>query len=103
MASPADALGADDRALLERLATRIVDLRLEVPAILTLETGKPLALLASQTLTFFEPIVQSLFHLSEYRRFAALAERRDALEALIVMIEARADARSARGGAASRP
>ena len=60
---------------------------------------KPLALLASQTLAFFEPIVQSLFHLSDYRRFAALVERREALEALIVMIEARADAaRSARRG-----
>jgi len=102
MASPAEALAAEDRALLERLAARIVELRLEVPAILTLESGKPLSLLAGQTLAFFEPIVQSLFHLSDYRRFAALVERREALEAFIDLIETRADAaREARRG--SRP
>ena len=92
-----------DRALLERLAARVVELRLETPAILSLETARPVSLLASQAMTFFEPFVQALFRLPEYRRFAALAERRDAIETLERMIEERADARDAAKGAGRAP
>jgi len=70
MASSPPPLSADDLALLDRLAARVVDLRLETPAILTLETGKPLALLASQAMIFFEPIAQALFPGDQYRRYA---------------------------------
>jgi hypothetical protein len=90
-------LTAADRELLERLATRVVELHMEVPAILTLETSKPVALLASQAMIFFEPMVQALFRFSEYRRFALLVERRDVIEQLTRLIEERADeARRAR-------
>ncbi len=82
-----------DRELLERLAARIVELRLETPAILALATAQPVSVRASQAMTFFEPIVQALFRLPEYRRFASLIERRDAIEALERMIEAAATAR----------
>ena len=102
MASPAE-LTPEDRALLERVAARVVELRMEVPAVLTLESTRPLSLLAGQAMVFFEPFVQAMFHLPDYRRFAQLAERRDALETLTTLIEQRAeDARSARratGGA----
>lgn len=84
-------LTPEDLALLERLAARIVELRLETPAILTLETSRPLSLVAGQAMLFFEPFVQSIFRFSEYRRIAALIERRDALETLTRMIETRAD------------
>ena len=47
--------------LLDRLAVRIVELRLETPAILTLETARPLSLLAAQAMMFFEPFAQALF------------------------------------------
>jgi acyl-CoA reductase-like NAD-dependent aldehyde dehydrogenase len=90
MASDAT-LEAGDLEMLDRLAQRVVELHLELPAILTLETGKPLSLLAGQTLVFFEPIVQSLFPWSDYRRFAQVIERREAVEALIQRIERRAD------------
>jgi hypothetical protein len=100
MASSPAPLSAEDRALLERLAARVVELRLEVPAILALETGKPLSLLASSAMIFFEPIAQALYPGAQYGRYAALAERRDAIEALIVAIEtsserARAERRAA--------
>jgi hypothetical protein len=42
---------------------------------------------------FFEPFAQAMFRLTDYRRIAALVERRDALEALTRMIEERAEAR----------
>jgi len=95
MASEPTPLSPDDLALLDRLATRVVELHMEVPAILTLETSKPLSLLASQTLVFFEPIVQSLFRFDGYRRFTALVERRDALETLTQKIEEQSERASA--------
>jgi hypothetical protein len=86
------ALAPEDRALLERLADRIVELHLEVPAILTLETARPLSVVAGQALTFFEPIVRSLFRLPDYERFARLVQSREHLEVFERLIEQRADA-----------
>jgi len=86
-------LAPEDVALLERLAQRVVDLRLETPALLTIETARPLSLLAGQAMIFFEPFAQALFRYPDYRRVAALIERREALEALARLIEQRADAR----------
>ena len=85
-------LSAEDLALIDRLAARVVELRLEVPAILSLETGRPLSLLAGQAMVFFEPLVAALFRLSDYRRIARLVERRDAIERLLRAIERHADA-----------
>ncbi len=84
-----------DAGLLDRLAVRIVELRLETAAILTLETARPMSLLTSQAMVFFEPFVQALFRMPDYRRFAALAGRREALEALLSRIEFHAAARGA--------
>jgi len=91
VASEPPALAAEDLALLERVAARVVELRLEVPAILTLESVKPLSLVASQAMIFFQPLVQALLRFGDYQRFAALAERREALEALTTLIERRAE------------
>jgi hypothetical protein len=102
MGTPAPEIAEADRALIDRLAARLVELRLETPAILTLETARPLSLVAGQALVFLEPIVQSLFALPDYHRFARLIERRECLAELVDRIEARAaereaTARSAKG------
>ena len=89
----AEPLDDRDRELLERLARRIAELRLETPAILALETARPVSLVAGQALVFFEPFVQALFRLGDYRRWAALVERREALAALVANIEAAVDDR----------
>jgi hypothetical protein len=60
-----------------------------VPAILLLESVKPLSFLGSQALLFFEPMVRAFFSVPDYERVAALLERRDSLEALMVRIEAK--------------
>ena len=94
----------EDEALLDRLATRVVELHMEVPAILALESGRPLGFLASQAMVFFEPIARALFRLPDYRRLAALVERRETVEKLLTKIEARADEaqRARRAAAAER-
>jgi hypothetical protein len=58
-----------------------------VPAILFLESVKPLSFIGSQAMYFFEPLVRALFPLPEYERFAAMMERRENVEALLVAIE----------------
>jgi hypothetical protein len=104
MASEAPALAAEDLALLERVAARVVELHLEVPAILTLESVRPLSFVASQAMIFFQPMVQALLRFGDYQRFAVLAERRDALEALSALIERRAEeSRAARRTASAGP
>ena len=104
MASSVEAMTPDDRALLERVATRVVELHMEVPAILALETGRPLSVLAGQTMHFFEPLATTLLPIVDYRRLARLVEQRNAIEELIHAIESRADAAHAerRAGAAAR-
>ena len=91
MASDLPPLPPEDQALLERLAVRAVELHMEVPAILALETAKPVSVIASQALIFFEPMIQALFRLSDYRRLTALLERRDVMESLIRLIEHEAE------------
>jgi hypothetical protein len=91
-----------DLALLGRVADRVVALRLEVPAILALESARPLSLVAGQSMIFFEPLVQAMFRIADYRRFATLIERRDTMERLVGLIDeravaARAGRRAARG------
>jgi hypothetical protein len=106
MASEPPPLPPEDEALLDRLAVRVVELHMEVPAILALETTKPMTVIASQALIFFEPMIQSLFRFTDYRRFTGLIERRDVMESLIRRIEAESertralkdDARRAAGG-----
>jgi len=63
-----------------------------VPAILFLESVKPLSFIGSQAMYFFEPMVRALFAVPQYERFAAMMERRENVEALLVAIERRDDA-----------
>jgi hypothetical protein len=87
-AGAADArLSPEDERLLDRLAEFAVSRRMTVPAILFLESVKPLSFLGSQALYFFEPMVRALFTVPEYERFAALMERRENIEVLLVKIE----------------
>jgi len=87
--SPAEALSAYEEEMLERVAGKIVSWRMSVPAVLFLETGKPLSFLGSQALIFLEPFVRSVFTVPDYEKFSALVERRENVELLIRKIEAK--------------
>jgi hypothetical protein len=77
------------RALIEKLAQEIVDRRLGVPAIMFLETVKPLSFLGSQALIFVEPIIQSIFSFKSYREITLMLENRENVELLMQEIEHR--------------
>ncbi len=103
MGSERPPFAPEDLALLERVAARVVELHLEVPAVLTLESVQPLSFVAGQAMLFFQPLVQALLRFDDYRRFAALLERRDSLELLTSLIERRAEARRSPAPPAGRP
>jgi len=77
----------EDEALIEKVALRVVGMRMTVPAIFFLESSKPLAFLGSQLLIFLEPFVQTLFNFRQYQRFAFLMEDRANWERLIRRVE----------------
>ena len=94
--TPTRGLSPDDDALLERLATTAVRMGMGVPAVFMLEAAKPLNYVGSQVMVMFGPIVGAFFRMDDYQRLAALLERRDTLEALIVKIERAMDEASSR-------
>ena len=85
---PQETLPEEEAAVLERVATKVVDKGWTVPAILFLESVKPLNFISSQAMVFFEPIVQSIFNLRDYDTFRTALEKRITIELLIQRIEA---------------
>ena len=84
---------ADERPLpehkevMDRFARKIIDWRMTAPAILFLESAKPLTFLGNQALIFFQAMVQSIFNFKTYDEVAEILEDRDNLEYLLSRIE----------------
>lgn len=74
-------------ALLDRIARFIVRRGMTVPAILFLETARPLNYVGSQVMAFVEPLVRSLFTATDYVELRRILERRESIETLIQRIE----------------
>ncbi len=77
----------EQHALLEKLAQWIVRRNLTTPAILFLETGKPLNFLGSQLLIAFSPFVQAFFKGDRYHKIALILEKDENVELLLQLIE----------------
>jgi hypothetical protein len=88
--APGEPLTAEDIALLERAADAIAKRGMATPAIMFLESLGPMNFLGSQALHFFTPILNVVFPQRDVERVAALLERRDTLDRLATLIEARA-------------
>ena len=66
--------------IINKLAEGIVKRRLTAPTIMFLESVKPMNYLGSQLMIFLEPVVLSIFNITQYRE-------RDAIETIIKAIE----------------
>jgi hypothetical protein len=77
------ALPAEEDAVLEKLAKKVVEWKMAVPAILFLESVKPLNFIGSQTMVFFEPIIQTVFNIKDYDTFRVALEKRETIEILL--------------------
>ena len=88
---PGDPAASDERAtreLIETVARAVVARGMTVPAILVLESSKPLSFLGSQALHFLEPFVRALMDSARFTLFAKALEDRENIERLLVRIEA---------------
>ena len=94
--------GDDAEELFERLARRVVDMRMAVPAILFLETSKPLNFVGSQVIGTFEPLVRTMFQWNDVEKLRKALEDRGAIERLILKIED-LEARRAKGPRKEKP
>lgn len=81
------AIPAEEDAVLEKIARKVVQWRMAMPAILFLESVKPLNYIGAQAMVFFEPIVQTIFNFRDYDVFRLAMERRENVENLLQKIE----------------
>ena len=84
-------------ALIQRVAAEVVRRRMATPALLVLETAKPLSFLGNQALVFLEPMVRAFLPAPDYELFVKLLEDRSRVERLILAIEEGEEARLGRG------
>ncbi|MEW6410853.1 MAG: hypothetical protein AB1483_00105 [Candidatus Zixiibacteriota bacterium] len=80
-------LGEEEDAVLDKLARKAVERGMSVPAILFLESIKPLNFIASQVMVFFEPIIQTVFNFKDYNSLRSALEKRESVEILLLKIE----------------
>ena len=82
-------LPSEEDAVLEKVAKKVVEKRMAVPAIMFLESVKPLNYIGSQAMVFFEPIIQTIFNFKDYNTLRCAFEKRESVEILILKIEER--------------
>ena len=80
-------LSEAEEALVERVASALVGRRMSVPAVLFLESMKPLTFLGSQALHLLEPAVRSVIDRPAYGVMAELLADREKVELLLRRIE----------------
>ena len=73
--------------LIERLASRVVKHKMQMPAVLVLEMHKPFAFLAGQSLLLGSGFLAPLFGPENVRRYSKLFEDRANIERLMERIE----------------
>jgi hypothetical protein len=86
-----------ERELLDRLAKVVVKWNMSVPAIMALESVKPLNYIGSQAMVFAEPMAHAMepilqivlknFSMEDYNTITNMLERRHSIEALLLRIE----------------
>lgn len=80
---------SEERAveLIEKLSKFIAEKRMAAPAIMTIESLRPLARIGSQLMHFLAPFAEIIFNAKEYQEFAALLENEEYVRLLIKRID----------------
>ncbi|MCF7811559.1 hypothetical protein K9N50_11290 [bacterium] len=82
-----DELTDHQKALLDKMADKIVRLHMSVPAILFLESVRPMNYVGSQVMVFFQPLVRVFFGLPEWDELRLILERRESIGYFLDLIE----------------
>lgn len=83
----------EERELVERLSLLVVRRRLTAPALMALESARPLSFIGSQVLAFFGPVLTAAFSRQDTERLIQLLERRHSLDLVIDTIHRQEDER----------
>ena len=94
LGSPHGPLTDKDRELLARLAEKVVRRQMASPAILFLESLRPLSYIGGQALAFLRPFIEPFFKPADVKRLVKILERREGLRALVRAIERTANRRA---------
>ncbi|MDP8204003.1 MAG: hypothetical protein P9L95_05675 [Candidatus Tenebribacter mawsonii] len=80
---------SEERAieLIEKLSRFIAEKRMAAPAIMTIESLRPLARIGSQLMHFLAPFAEIIFNAKEYQEFAVLLENEEYVRFLIKRID----------------
>jgi hypothetical protein len=97
--SEARPLTAEERALLDHIATKVVARRMDTPMVLLLESVGPMNFLGSQALHALSPLINLVGRAEEIDRIAHVLERRDSIQQLITLIETKSGKTSSRSDA----
>ena len=73
--------------LVEKISRYIVKRRMAAPAIMTIESLRPLSRIGSQLLYFLAPFAEVFFNAKEYEEFAALLEHEEYVKLLMKRID----------------
>lgn len=84
-----DELTEKQLKLLNKLADKVVRLRMTTPAILFLESVRPLNFVGSQVMVFFAPLVRGFFELPEWEELRLILERRESISYFLDLVEKR--------------
>jgi hypothetical protein len=71
----------------EKIAKFIVERKMAAPALMTIESLRPLNYIGSQLLYFLAPFAEIIFDETEYEEFAALLEHDEYIKLLLRRIE----------------
>jgi hypothetical protein len=82
--SPTD----EELQLAEQLCREIVRRELVVPALIFLESARPLNSLAAHTVDFFAPVLSTMFDTEQCRQMAEFLNRRGSIDWLCARLEA---------------
>jgi hypothetical protein len=86
--SPENEITDDDRALAHKVAVFVVKRRLTGPALMVLETSRPINFISSQFLVFLSPFVSIIFsNTKDYEHFVRFLEKRASIDCMIQHIE----------------
>jgi len=72
-----------EEAAVEKVCNEIVKRHVTLPAIVMLETFRPLNYLGSQLMHFFHPIISSILTIDGYSDFTTLLEKRESVDYII--------------------
>ncbi len=76
-----------DTDLIRKLADYVVRRNMSVPAVMFLESVRPLNFVGSQAMVYFKPIISRFFTSAEYDKLATILEKREVIDLLIKEIE----------------